>query len=801
MKASLSWLSQYVDLTLSASELAHGLTMAGLEVEKVEDRFASLSTVLAARVIEAAPHPTAPGISVCKVSVGETEITVVCGASNVRAGMISALALPGTVLADGTEVEAGNVHGIASQAMLCSAAELGVGADASGVMELPADTAVGTPLNKVLGLSDWVFEINVTPNRPDCLSMIGIAREAAVLCKTALKRPKAELMPESIKVSERTSVTILAPELCPRYVARLLYNVKIGPSPFWLADRLRSVGLRPINNIVDVTNFVMMETGQPLHAFDFDTLAENRIVVRTGSDGEDFTTLDGKTVKLTGENLMICDGEKPVALAGVMGGLYSEISADTKNVLIESAHFNPMSIRKTAKRLGYHTDASHRFERGTDPDVAPFACARAAVLMLDVAGGIGTEGAVDAYPLPYEPRRVSLSAATAGRNIGISISRDEIKALLDSIDIPCEDGYGDTVVATAPGFRPDITRSEDIVEEVARLFGYDNIPTTAPMFAMEAPVPDPFSAMCADLRRISGGMGFFEAVNFSFMAQNAPENLNIPENDPRRRILPVANPLAEDQAVMRTSLVPGILNTVALNLSRQNRDLRLFETGKVFWTVSGEPLPEEPEMLVMALTGVMARSWKAKEAPCDFYDIKGAAQGLLASLRINDAVFTKVPASETFYYRPGRTARITARGAVLGTVGEARADVLARFGVKQSVFLAEFDLKALFEALPGVAASSALPKFPSTSRDVTLIMAREIESVTVCQKARELSSQWVESVEVVAVYEKKPNPEGKKSLSLRLVYRASDRTLTDAFVNAEQERITSALLDAFNAAM
>ncbi len=801
MKISLSWLAEYVDLTLSPEALAHGLTMAGLEVEKVEDRFARLDTVLAAHIVSVAPHPAGGKLTVCGVDAGRGVMSVVCGAENAVPGLVAALALPGTVLADGTVVEEGSVRGVPSPAMLCSAAELGLGEDASGLLALAPETAPGTPVNKAFGLSDSVFELNVTPNRADCLSFLGVAREVAALCGTRVRRPAIALPAGGEPISDLTGVEIKAPKLCPRYVARLLKGVTVGPSPFWLADRLRSVGLRPINNIVDVTNFVMMETGQPLHAFDFDLLSEHRIVVRTGEPGEAFTTLDGRSVTLTSENLMICDGVKPVALAGVMGGQNSEIGPSTQNVLIESAHFSPMSVRKTAKRLGYHTDASHRFERGTDPDGASLACARAAQLMLATAGGTVAEGECDAYPLPFTPRRVVLSTAVVNRHLGTALTRQEIAELLAAIDIPTEPIEGDELAAMQPSFRPDIGRSEDLVEEVARLYGYDKIPVTAPNFPMEAPPPDPAAIFSADVRRIACGMGFFEAVNFSFMAANAPDLLNIPEGDPRRRMLPVANPLAADEAVMRTSLVPGILKTVAFNMSQQNRDLRLFEAGKVFLTVSGELLPNEPEMLVLALSGCRPRSWHSKDAPQDFYDAKGAAEGLISALGIRNALFEKLPAAETCYFRPGRAARVLANGSTLGRVGEIRRDVLSRFGVKQPVFLVEMDMEALFAALPEKISYSPLPKFPSVARDLTLVLSRSVPAAIVCDKARELATEWLESVDVFDVYEKKPNTDGKKSLSLRLVYRAADRTLTDAAVNLAQEKITSELLFAFDATL
>ncbi|MDI6795823.1 MAG: phenylalanine--tRNA ligase subunit beta [Desulfatibacillaceae bacterium] len=800
MIVSLSWLRQFVDITLSPAELAHRLTMAGLEVEGVWERYAYLDSVKAARVLSVAPHPDAQNLAVCTLDMGSGQpCTVVCGAPNVRLGLLSALALPGTELPGGRTVAQSAIRGVESFGMLCSAAELGTGPDKSGILELEKG-APGEKIASLLNLADTVFEIGVTPNRPDCLSLLGVAREAAAVCGAKLARPQIILPKGEGAIEEITSVTIDAPEHCPRYVARVIRNITVGPSPFWLVDRLLSVGLRPINNIVDVTNFVMMETGQPLHAFDFDLLEEGRIVVRTAQDGEKFITLDGKEKTLSSSNLMICDGKKPVALAGVMGGENSEINPNTKTVLIESAYFSPMSIRKTAKNLGYHTDASHRFERGVDPTGCSAAAARAAQLMLEVAGGVLVEGEIDANPIPWAPKEVRLSASRANAILGTGLSCGQMRALLASVELEAKTPDSDTLAVTPPGFRVDISIPEDLVEEIARLFGYDNIPVTAPMLPMEIPPPRPAMSFRKKLRNIMVNLGFFEAVNYSFVAADTPARLGLSADDPRQATLAVANPLSEDQAVMRTSLLPGLLAATGRNVNLQNRSVRLFELGKVFFARANAPLPEERFMLAAILSGEQKPvSWHEKAAPIDFYDMKGAVQALFESLKIKDVAFARPAPGQADTLLPGHCAAMLCQNKLLGILGQIRPEVCANFDLKQKAFLLEMDVEALRSITPDAVAFAPPPRFPAVLRDITLILNKSVPAEEILEKVRQMKHPWVESVWVFDVYEGKPIEKGKKSLSLRITYRADDRTLTDGEVNALHDNIGKTLLNAFGA--
>ena len=567
MIVSLSWLKEYVPIEMAPSDLAEELTMAGLEVEAVKDRYAYLDQVLVGRIAAVHPHPNADKLQCCDVDLGDRTVAVVCGAPNVSVDMRAPLALPGTVFPDETVLSKGKIRGVVSEGMLCSAGELGLGDDRSGLMPLETSLTTGAPLAQALNLTDAVLEIDLTPNRPDCLSLIGIAREIAAILKSQLRYPDIDLTHTGAQIDDHTSITIDAPDDCPRYVARLLEGITVAPSPFWLQDKLLSVGQRPINNIVDITNFILMENGQPLHAFDFDRLDENRIVVRTAQAGETFITLDDKERTLTDDMLLICDGQKPVALAGIMGGLNSEIEDDTTRVLIESAYFNPVSVRKTAKRLGLNTEASHRFERGVDPQGQIFAANRAAQFMASLGGGEIIGGVLDAHPKPFTPVTVQLSTRSTNRHLGTDLEPPAVKRHLEAIDFKVQVIDEDLFEVIPPSFRVDVTRPEDLMEEVARLYGYNNIPESYPLIPAEGRKPSHQLDARQRVKQHLTGFGFAEAINYSFMDPRTCEMIQLPEDDPRRQMVAILNPLTEDHAVMRTSLVPGMLGAMRRNIA------------------------------------------------------------------------------------------------------------------------------------------------------------------------------------------------------------------------------------------
>ncbi|MBU0986900.1 MAG: phenylalanine--tRNA ligase subunit beta [Proteobacteria bacterium] len=803
MKVSLSWLKEYVDVDMTAEELADALTMVGLEVEAVTDRYGYFASVVVGRVEKIAPHPEADGLKLCQIDIGGRNIGVVCGAPNVRKNMLVPCALPGTCLANGIVLKAETIYGQTSEGMLCSESELGLGTTRDGIMDLDGNLSVGDSLNKVLGLSDPVLEIDLTPNRSDCLSIIGTAREVAGLQKTKVRYPQIHFSASSGDIFDYTSVTILDPDLCPRYAAKLVFEVTVGPSPFWLQDRLISVGLKPINNIVDVTNFVMMETGQPLHAFDFDRLAQNRIVVRAATDGERFTTLDQKERLLDSEMLMICDGEKPVALAGIMGGMNSEIEDSTSRVLLESAYFDPICIRKTSKKTGLNTDASHRFERGVDPGGTLTAINRAAQLIAEIGGGRLVDGTIDANPKPFSPKVIEFSANALNRHLGIRLGPEVIADYLKSIEFGVEKNDNDTLRVSPPSCRVDICRFEDLSEEIARLFGYNNIQTTFPLIPADARKPSRRIGMRNRIKLLMTGLGFMEVINYSFIDKLSCDRLGIKANDPRRKEVAILNPLSEEQSVMRTTLIPGLLETMRYNLSMQNRNLKLFEIGNVFFSVDEvDSQPVEVEMLAGLWTGLRSEtSWLSKEANCDFYDVKGVAEELLRRLDIDNVSYTRMPSGLNCYTRPGYTARIYVAKESVGLIGEIHPQVLGNYDLKQTAYIFELNISRLIEHLPDLKFAAPIPKFPATSRDITLIVDKDIEALRILKKVETLDEKLMENLHLFDIFEGHPIPLGKKSISFRIIYRSASGTLEDDQVNHIHKNITDRLLKEFDATL
>ncbi len=802
MKASLSWLKAYVPIDRSVSELAEALTMAGLEVESVNDRFDFMKSVLVAKVIQIRPHPNADKLRLCDVDAGGRTLKVVCGAPNVKKGMLSAVALPGTRFPNGTILRESVIRGEVSEGMLCSEKELGLGDDASGILTLDPSLSPGSTLAEARGLSDPVLEIAVTPNRPDCLSILGVAREIAAIQQSELVYPDVQFQEGEDRTETLTSVQIQAPEHCPRYAARLVFDVTVGPSPFWLRDRLSSVGLRPINNIVDVTNFVLMELGQPLHAFDFDRLSGHRIVVKTAEKGNRFTTLDQKERTLSADTLMICDGEKGVAIGGVMGGMNSEISETTTRVLIESAYFDPIRIRRTAKRLGISTEASHRFERGVDPEGVLPALNRTAQLMAETARGRILDGWVDVYPNPVPKREVTVSLTRANRLLGTGFTQEEFRTVLESVEFSATPLDKDRLRVIVPSYRVDVSRPEDLMEEAARLSGYPRIPVTFPSIRAPKRRRNPSFRMRAQIRRWMAGFGFLEAINYSFISSRFDERLGLPEDDFRRKTVQVLNPISDDQSRMRTTLIPGILGSLQRNLSQQIRSLRLFETGKVYLQEKRQVLPQETEMLALLWTGFrFDPGWYGKETPCDFFDIKGAVEGLLRALGLRAAETSPLPEGLCPYMKPGRSAVIRAADCDLGWMGEVRSEVLIAHEIQQTVFVAELNLDALLPLLPQVKKVGPLSRFPMVTRDFTLIVDKQVRTGDIFKCVASAGEEWIESVHLFDVFESDPIPAGKKSISFRITYRSQERTLEDQEVTQVHQKISGLLLKTFDASL
>jgi phenylalanyl-tRNA synthetase beta chain len=800
MKVSLSWLQSYVEIQMDVEALANMLTMAGLEVDAVYDRYDFLSTVLVGQITSIGPHPKADKLKLCDVQAGEQCYRVVCGAPNAATGLRAPLALPGTELIDGTILSEGKIRGEISQGMLCSEVELGLGSDSSGLMELDNARKDGMPLNEALGLSDAVLEIDLTPNRPDCLSVLGIAREIAGYQGQTIKRPDLQLPQTEGDINDYTSVTIEAPSHCPRYTARLIEDLKVQPSPFWLQDRLLSVGLRPINNLVDITNFVMMETGQPLHAFDFDQLAEHRIVVRTAEPGEIFTTLDEKERTMNEETLMICDGEKAVGIGGVMGGMNSEIQEATTRVLLESAYFDPVSIRKTAKSLGLNTDAAHRFERGVDPHGTLFALNRAAALLASLGQGRLIGGTIDVQSDLPQPKVIDLKVDAANRLLGTDLDQKAMADLLTAIEFKVDYPDERSLTVHPPSFRVDVIRPEDLMEEIARCHGYNNIPTTFPSIPAVSREAHPLLHQRQRIREHLKGIGFTETINYSFIHCDSCDRLQMPEDDPRRRQVAILNPLTEDQSVLRTTLVPGLLETMGRNLARQSKTLKLFETGKVFVDQGKGKLPQETEILAGLWTGDrFAPGWHSNTVGCDFYDLKGVVESLLAELKTPEAQFTRLPPDQCIYTQPGATALIQIDDRRIGTIGQVRRAVLNAYDLKQIAFVFEIDVEQLIEFIPDIVQARPLPKYPSTARDATLIVDQGIEADHLLAQIRAMDQPLVEEARLFDVFQGEPIAQDRKSVSLRIIYRSATQTLEDDKVNQIHKKITDQLIQQFKA--
>ena len=796
MKVSLNWLKDYVEIRMDWKELSHLLTMAGLEVEGATSVGEGFDKVLVAEILSIRRHPNADRLSVVEAKTHQETYSIVCGATNIKVGQKVPLALVGARLPNGIEIKRSKIRGVLSEGMLCSEIELGLGQEASGIMILPPPLPLGTELAEGLGLKDAVLDISITPNRPDCLCVMGVAREIAALTRQKMKVPFPSLSDGGEEIHQKTSVTILDQDLCPRYVARMIEGVKIGPSPHWMSDRLEKVGIRSINNVVDVTNYVMMEYGQPLHAFDFEFLEEGRIVVRRAKEGEEFVTLDGVKRTLDGEMLMICDGVKPVAIAGVMGGLNSEIKEDTTRVLLESAYFDPAGNRRTSRKLGLETEAAYRFGRGIDYGGCLSAANRASQLIQELAGGRVTEGVVDVYPAPIRSKPIRLRVRRIHQVLGTEVSAKETRNYLENLELEVQEEKEDVLVVQPATFRGDLEREIDLIEEVARLNGYDRIPVTIPT---GPPSPEKRSKEFLVERKVIELLiahGYHEVINYSFTSPVFGDKIGLPPDDPRRQALRILNPLAEDFSVMRTTLIPGLMETVQYNLSRKNSSLKLFELKKVFLSREGERLPREVKFLAgLAMGFDSGPHWAFPQRPVDFYDIKGCVEDLLDALQIKNAKFSKT--EDIPYLHPGKGSQVVLDHEVLGVLGEIHPEVLGQYEIRGKGYLFEMDFSKMVKWAGEERRFQALPKFPAVYRDLSVVVDKAMEAERVMETIRTFQQPYVEEVTLFDLYQEPPIPEGKKGISYRIRYQANDRTLTDEEVNQYHERILSRLKEVF----
>ncbi|MGD0970357.1 MAG: phenylalanine--tRNA ligase subunit beta [Desulfobaccales bacterium] len=799
MRLSLNWLADFVELTVAPEVLADRLTMAGLEVEAIERVTPEFSGVVVGRVTRVEPHPQADRLRLAEVTSGSHSYRVVCGAPNLEQGRLYPFAPPGAVICGGKRIKPAKLRGIASEGMLLAEDELGLSPDHQGLMDLPQDLPVGQHLAAVLNLSEVVLEVAVTTNRSDCLSILGLAREVAALLDVPLRHPEVRveehpfpgsgifddlLGPEII----RPQVTILDPVHCPRYAARLLTGLVVQQSPFWMRRRLQVSGIRAINNLVDVTNYVLLEFGQPLHAFDFQRLKNGEIVVRLSSPEEDrFTTLDGQERQLDQETLLICDAARPVALAGIMGGLDSEVTLGTRQVLIESAYFNPATVRRTAKRLGLSTEASYRFERGVDPEGVIHALERAAQLMAEVGGGRVVGPRLDEYPAPLQHPRLGLRVSRTNQVLGTDFSTGTVAALLKRLHLPAECLDRENLEVQVPSFRNDLLREVDLIEEIARLAGFEEIPVTLPRGQVDTRRPGPEARLRNQTRQLLLGLGFFEVINYAFQSEHL-EGLAAAKG---AAPLVLANPLSEEQAVMRSSLIPGLLDSLRRNTLQQAQDLRLFETAKVFLPQPGANLPREEAWLAGLMYGAREEvSWAvtSREA-VNFFDLKGVVESLLEGLQIPEVNFR--PEALPPYLIRG--ARVYAGPRELGCLGEVAPEIGERLDLEGAIFVFNLALEALAQAATPPL-FSPLPRYPALYRDLALVLPEAVAAAQVSEALYRHGRPWLEEARLFDVYTGDQVPPGKRSLAFRLTYRDQERTLTDDLVNPHHQALVEAVI-------
>jgi phenylalanyl-tRNA synthetase beta chain len=791
MRLSLKWLKELTPYEGTPEELADRLTMLGLEVEEWIRPFKGIETVVVGRVISCAPHPDAQKLSLCTVDVGAGEaLPIVCGAPNVAAGQHVAVALVGSTLPNGLTIKATKIRGQASHGMICSEAELGISDDHSGIMVLDPGPILGTNLVDALGLDADVFDVSITPNRADCLSMLGLAREVAAAFALPLHRPVADLEESGPDCREQMRIDIPEPRYCPLYQARIIRSVTIGPSPAWMRFRLQALGIRPINNIVDVTNYIMMELGQPMHAFDLDLVEGGVIRVARATEGMKFVTLDNQERTLTEKDLLIWDGKKPVGLAGVMGGANSEIHQDSRNVLLECAVFDPITIRRTARKLGLTSEASYRFERGVDHPGSRLALDRGAALMAALGGGTVDRGVALAEPEPFRSRTIPFRPARARSFLSLPLDDKLCAHTLTALGCSVEESPDQPWTVTPPSYRLDLEREVDLIEEVGRLYGLDRIPPRVPRVSKSLEnvrQQDPTFGFHQRIKDWGRGLGLNEAINYSFVST---KDLDILEEPLDGRVA-IFNPLSEEQNVLRTVLLPGLLHNMRLNQGQGARSLRLFEVAKTFHSdSSSETATRERNHLALLLYGRRyPESWPFGDEQVDFQDIKGIVEDLLRTLRIQDATFAPVERHPFL----SQCVEAAAGGRRLGLLGKVRDKQAEEYSARKPVWVAELDLDLLMELqAAAVICFKPIPVFPPVRRDITAVAQPTLHLDQLLAAIEEVKPDLLETVQLIDVYQ--PGEGEERNLTLRLTYRHKSKTLQDKEVDKVHQKLAGELL-------
>jgi phenylalanyl-tRNA synthetase beta chain len=806
MKASLQWMNEYVPLDLNrpAQELADELTQAGIPVEEVLSMDPGLKKIYTGKIVEITKHPDADKLQVCQVqclSEDGEDITkqIVTAATNVAVGQIVPVAYHKSRLADGTEIKKGKLRGVVSEGMFCSVAEFGISSDlvrpeeAQGIYIFPEGTPIGLDIKEALMLDDTVYEFELTANRADCFSMVGLSREFGIMTNQKALFPVIMVNENGESIEGKASVAIEAHDLCTRFTSRLVTNVTIEPSPLWMQNRLRNSGIRPINNVVDVTNYVMLELGQPMHAYDYDCVADHTLIARRAKAGETLTTLDGNERELNESMLIIADTKGPIGVAGVMGGLTSEVTDKTTNVLFEAAVFNGPSIRRTSKALGMRSEASGRFERGVNHKYTAYAIDRAAQLLQQICPSCKVSvGVIDVYPEPVEQRTVTFTAEQINDYLGTSIEKDRMVDILTKLEFGITES-GDTIEALVPTWRDDVTGMPDIAEEVARIVSYDNIAPTIPVAILSSGGMTPKKALTKEVTHYLAHAGLSQIITFSFMHKDGLTNMMLPEGDNRYTAIPILNPISEEFPYMRTTLVPAVIEAAKRNIAQQNKDLWLFETANVY-EPKALPLTEVPHERPMACGIMMGKvteaAWNQAQRDTDFYDVKGVVDGLLAKLGLTQ--YDIQPSSES-YYHPGVSAHYTVNGVTIANYGELHPQVVKNFDLSGKVYMFEIDLEAVLSITVPPFRYQSFSKFPGTSRDLAIVAPVSVTSGDIVALIKEHGGEYLESVSIFDVYEGEHIEAGYRSLAYNLQFRSMEGTLNDEDIDGAIQAIIDAL--------
>lgn len=781
MKVPYNWLKDYAEINVDPHTLGDKLTLSGSALEEVIIQGDNIKNVVTCKITKIEKHPDADRLSVCQVDIGSEEIQIVTAATNMKEQDIVPVALHKSILADGTEIKKGKMRGVVSNGMFCSEEELGIAGDepVHGLMILPQDAPIGMDIKEYLGLNKAILDFEITSNRPDCLSIVGMARETAATLGTSYKMPNFEYKASCSKNINAELKVEVKDSLCKRYMARGVKNVKVMSSPGWMQERLLEAGIRPINNIVDITNFVMLELGQPMHAFDARQIETKTIVVEKALDGEKFTTLDEVERELDSSFLMIKDGAKSVALAGIMGGLNSEIQDDTTEVIFESANFDGTNIRVNSKKLNLRSESSSRFEKDIDPNLAKLAIDRACALVCELECGEVMEGTIDIYNDVKEEGSITVDSNWINRFLGTEISKEEMKSALDSLDLKTTIN-GDDLVITIPTFRIDIAIKEDIAEEVARIYGYDKIPTTSFEVTTEREPKYKNAQLTDKVIEIMIGSGINQSISYSFVSPKVFDKINLPLDSELRNVVKIKNPLGEDYSVMRTSTLPSMMECLGRNYSRNNDYVRLFEVGRVYIPNEDETqLPTEKNVLTIGIYG-----------DCDYLDLKGIVENVVDGLGVKAKY---VRESENPSYHPGKTAALMVRNKKVGFLGEIHPDVTENYDIDVDCYVAELDLDALFEASNTTKSYKPLPKFPAVTRDIALLCDDSILVADIEETIRKAGGNLVEKVQLFDIYKGAQIPEGKKSIAYAIAYRDEKKTLEDKDIAKVHDKILKAL--------